>query len=131
MATHSAYVSQHSVVAREMRARRLEVSQTVRWLGILVAIILICLLYVGLNSRVNALGAEVQGLRERKAQLERGNEELRVKAAQLSDPQCIAEGAGDLGMVPVTQAEYREVPPAQAAAPGAVPTPSAKAQTKP
>ncbi len=131
MATHSAYVSQHSVATREMRARRLEVSQTVRRLGILVAIILVCLLYVGLNSRVNALGAEVQGLRERKAQLEGRNTELRDQSAQLSDPQRIAKEATDLGMVPAPPPDYWAVLPAQAAAPGAVPTPSAKAQPKP
>lgn len=131
MTTHPAYVSQYSVVAREVRARRLEVSQAMRWLGILMAIILVCLLYVGLNSRVNALGSEVQALRERKAQLERQNQDLRLQTAQLSDPQYIAEEAKRLGMITVTQVEYWEVPTAQTAAPGAVPAPSAKAQTKP
>lgn len=131
MATHSAYVSQYSVVAREVRARRLEVSQTVRWLGILVAIILVCLLYVGLNSRVNALGAEVQGLREREAQLREQNAALLVESTQRSDPQPIARQATDLGMVPAPPVEYWAVPPAQAAAPGAVPAPSARAQPKP
>ncbi|MBM3133827.1 MAG: hypothetical protein FJZ89_00755 [Chloroflexi bacterium] len=131
MATHPAYVSQYSVVAREVRARRLEVSQTVRWLGILVAIILVCLLYVGLGSLVNALGAEVQDLRDREAQLRGQNAELLVEFTRRSDPQQIAKQATDLGMVPAPPVEYWAVPPAQAAAPGAVPPPSAKAQTKP
>jgi hypothetical protein len=114
-----------------MRARRLEVSQTVRRLGILVAIILVCLLYVGLGSLVNALGAEVQDLREREAQLRDQNAALLVESSQLSDPQPIAKQAADLGMIPAPLVEYWAVPPAQAAAPGAVPTPSARAQPKP
>ncbi len=109
MATHPAYVSQYSVVAREVRARRLEVSQTVRWLGILVAIVLVCLLYVGLTSRVAVLATEVQGLREREAQLISQNEDLQADVARGSDLQNIAAKAAGMGMVPATTVEYQYI----------------------
>jgi hypothetical protein len=131
MATHPAYVSQHALVVQEKRARHLEVSQAMRWLCILVAIFLVGLLYVGLTSGVNTLGAGVQAMRDQKVQLENQNEELRLKAAQLSELKYIAEQAQRLGMVPVTQVEYWKVPTAQATTPGAVPTSAAKAQTRP
>jgi cell division protein FtsL len=118
MATHSAYVSNYAVIAREERARRLEVREVWRVLAILMVICLVGLLYVGLTSRVAALGREVQTIRERKEALIRQNEELGVQTAELGSIERVAKEALGLGMVPVTQVEY-------------VDTSTARAQTRP